>query len=114
LKDCAGGVHDQLCQKKPVETKRRSTRVDYPGNVGENDSSTSLDTDSSGFRPFVLNRGPVAQLGARFHGMEEVVGSIPTRSTKYLNNLAELLPSIWQQIQFAVRQTMTVISLSPF
>ena len=28
-----------------------------------------------------LRRGPVAQLGARFHGMEEVVGSIPTRST---------------------------------
>src|SRR5579859_2844535 len=27
------------------------------------------------------NNGPVAQLGARFHGMEEVVGSIPTRST---------------------------------
>jgi hypothetical protein len=31
--------------------------------------------------------GPVAQLGARFHGMEEVVGSIPTRSTKSLNRL---------------------------
>src|SRR5271165_4480323 len=31
--------------------------------------------------------GPVAQLGARFHGMEEVVGSIPTRSTKSPNNL---------------------------
>ena len=31
--------------------------------------------------------GPVAQLGARFHGMEEVVGSIPTRSTKSLNSL---------------------------
>jgi hypothetical protein len=29
----------------------------------------------------------VAQLGARFHGMEEVVGSIPTRSTKSPNNL---------------------------
>jgi hypothetical protein len=27
----------------------------------------------------------VAQLGARFHGMEEVVGSIPTRSTKSPN-----------------------------
>jgi hypothetical protein len=26
----------------------------------------------------------VAQLGARFHGMEEVVGSNPTRSTKVL------------------------------
>src|SRR6185437_4896320 len=29
----------------------------------------------------VVKSGPVAQLGARFHGMEEVVGSIPTRST---------------------------------
>jgi hypothetical protein len=26
-------------------------------------------------------------LGARFHGMEEVVGSIPTRSTNQLNHL---------------------------
>ena len=25
--------------------------------------------------------GPVAQLGARFHGMEEVIGSVPIRST---------------------------------
>ena len=31
--------------------------------------------------------GPVAQLGARFHGMEEVVGSIPTRSTNQINHL---------------------------
>src|SRR5207237_3802024 len=30
-----------------------------------------------------LHCGPVAQLGARFHGMEEVVGSIPTRSTRF-------------------------------
>jgi hypothetical protein len=29
-----------------------------------------------------LERGPVAQRGARFHGMEEVIGSIPIRSTK--------------------------------
>jgi hypothetical protein len=35
----------------------------------------------------VLSRsGPVAQLGARFHGMEEVVGSIPTRSTNSYHN----------------------------
>jgi hypothetical protein len=27
--------------------------------------------------------GPVAQLGARFHGMEEVIGSIPIRSTNF-------------------------------
>ena len=59
-----------------------STRVDYPEDVGENEFSTSPDPDSSGVRLFVFNCGPVAQLGARFHGMEEVVGSIPTRSTK--------------------------------
>ena len=29
----------------------------------------------------------MAQLGARFHGMEEVIGSIPIRSTKHFNNL---------------------------
>ena len=33
---------------------------------------------------FLPTSGPVAQLGARFHGMEEVVGSIPTRSTNSL------------------------------
>src|SRR5215470_17150084 len=40
---------------------------------------------------FPSSRGPVAQLGARFHGMEEVVGSIPTRSTNFLNNLDGLV-----------------------
>ena len=38
--------------------------------------------------------GPVAQLGARFHGMEEVVGSIPTRSTRF-NNLRFPLLAVW-------------------
>jgi hypothetical protein len=37
--------------------------------------------------------GPVAQLGARFHGMEEVVGSIPTRSTKFSQHFG-LLPLV--------------------
>ena len=74
-------MHDQLCQKSLWKQTEESARVDYPGNVGENDLSTSLDPDLSGIRLFVFNSGPVAQLGARFHGMEEVVGSIPTRST---------------------------------
>jgi hypothetical protein len=73
----------RTCLWKQTE---ESARVDYPGNVGENDLSTSLNPDLSGFRLFVFNRGPVAQLGARFHGMEEVVGSIPTRSTNSPNN----------------------------
>jgi hypothetical protein len=64
--------------------QKNSARVDYPADVGENESSTSRDPDLSGSSIFVFNRGPVAQLGARFHGMEEVVGSIPTRSTKSL------------------------------
>ncbi len=29
----------------------------------------------------------MAQLGARFHGMEEVIGSIPIRSTNHFKNL---------------------------
>jgi hypothetical protein len=70
--------YDRTCLWKQTE---ESARVDYPGNVGENDLSTSFDPDFSGSGYFVFNRGPVAQLGARFHGMEEVVGSIPTRST---------------------------------
>ena len=32
-----------------------------------------------------------------YHGMEEVIGSIPIRSTNYLNNLAEPLPNVWRQ-----------------
>ena len=34
--------------------------------------------------------GPVAQLGARFHGMEEVDGSNPSRSTKTLKHMQPL------------------------
>jgi hypothetical protein len=39
-------------------------------------------------------RGPVAQLGARFHGMEEVVGSNPTRSTNLLPSIHAGFPHI--------------------
>ena len=35
--------------------------------------------------------GPVAQLGARFHGMEEVIGSIPIRSTKKPHKISNLM-----------------------
>ena len=48
--------------------------------------------------PAQLTCGPVAQLGARFHGMEEVVGSIPTRSTiksTTYKNLLSPIGSIW-------------------
>ena len=45
-----------------------------------------------------LARGPVAQLGARFHGMEEVVGSIPTRSTKSLQELSGTPPKPFARI----------------
>src|SRR5208283_399778 len=59
------------------------TAFDYPAYSSENKVGTSLESQFLGFPTC----GPVAQLGARFHGMEEVVGSIPTRSTKSLNNL---------------------------
>ena len=34
----------------------------------------------------------MAQLGARFHGMEEVIGSIPIRSTNFSNRIAGMGP----------------------
>jgi hypothetical protein len=33
--------------------------------------------------------------GDSFHGMEEVIGSIPIRSTKYLNNIADTPKTVW-------------------
>ncbi len=44
-------------------------------------SARILEAVRNGLPVVSPNSGPVAQLGARFHGMEEVVGSIPTRST---------------------------------
>jgi hypothetical protein len=48
--------------------------------------------------------GPVAQLGARFHGMEEVIGSIPIRSTNQFNKLdgKSRVPSRLRGISFAL------------
>ena len=51
--------------------------IDYINEVSENKKSREFLCDA-----LLKESGPVAQLGARFHGMEEVVGSIPTRSTK--------------------------------
>jgi hypothetical protein len=48
---------------------------------------------SSRIEEVLPKSGPVAQLGARFHGMEEVIGSIPIRSTKQLHH-NESLPHL--------------------
>ena len=60
--------------------------------------------------------GPVAQLGARFHGMEEVVGSIPTRSTKSLHGLAPiaiLIPKFFPVISYLCCQSLLVLTTRP-
>lgn len=48
--------------------------------------------------------GPVAQLGARFNGIEEVVGSIPTRSTTRNRQMAvscfNLAPAAYPTLSF--------------
>jgi hypothetical protein len=147
LKNGAGGVHDQLWQKCPVETNERIEQLEtrprfdstvfsasvlraptqslhIPGLFSAHSTTFSLRPQRlKAFDPLVLSRfvshhlkengrpqqshcvdylrlvgenkrghqhqnncvlnsGPVAQLGARFHGMEEVAGSIPARSTK--------------------------------
>ena len=55
-------------------------------------------------------RGPVAQLGARFHGMEEVVGSIPTRSTIFKHLEAEQLQrgNIWEQMLHTLQEARII------
>ena len=54
-----------------------------PGALSE---SVSQPRSSFSIRGMAVRRkdGPVAQLGARFHGMEEVDGSNPSRSTKLI------------------------------
>gem|GEM_PF-3677701 len=39
--------------------------------------------------------GPLAQLGERLHGMEEVIGSIPIRSTKKISKRTGLCQLQW-------------------
>ncbi len=44
--------------------------------------------------------GPVAQLGARFHGMEEVIGSIPIRSTIISSKEVQKSPETGENCRF--------------
>ena len=76
------GLRDFPAKKRLPRMVSHVSRVDYPSNVGENESALPS-ARSVGLWLFCLQCGPVAQLGARFHGMEEVVGSIPTRSTSF-------------------------------
>jgi hypothetical protein len=70
------------------------SRVDYRVTVGENVYGSFLEFRTRG--EFLSASGPVAQLGARFHGMEEVAGSIPARSTKFLSaSPASLIITLW-------------------
>ena len=55
----------------------------------------------------------MAQLGARFHGMEEVIGSIPIRSTNYSLRI-EAVPraSPFQSLERVLAATVTPWSAS--
>jgi hypothetical protein len=48
-----------------------------------------------------------------YHGMEEVIGSIPIRSTKQFNNLAEppsnSLAAFWQQMSKCLRPSFAIL-----
>jgi hypothetical protein len=61
----------------------------------------SCDTSESfagGFRLRSCRKsGAIAQLGERFNGIEEVVGSIPSGSTMYFNNLIFLSAKVRQR-----------------
>jgi hypothetical protein len=120
LKSCAGGVHDQLWQKslwKETAEIWRGGETKFRVRIASVTRLRRLTIPRIRARInavipsilFVLSRcGPVAQLGARFHGMEEVVGSIPTRSTKIFDVLVDSarrdsLPlSFHQSVDFTV------------
>ena len=53
-----------------------------------------------GARRFLEN-GAIAQLGERFNGIEEVVGSIPSGSTKNINSLSQIIS--WQRTMYPIR-----------
>ena len=55
--------------------------------------SLTDEAESARIEEVLPESGPVAQLGARFHGMEEVTGSIPVRSTKQPSTISGLAPA---------------------
>jgi hypothetical protein len=59
-----------------------------------------------------VNDGPVAQLGARFHGMEEVVSSNLTRSTKPNPQINQHI-RFWHERFQAAREVTGLVSTSP-
>ena len=65
-------------------------RISGPGTLAGMRALAEVEFSRSGIARSALRNGPVAQLGARFHGMEEVDGSNPSRSTKHFrtNQLA--------------------------
>src|SRR6185437_155220 len=66
--------------------------------------------NDNGYIEYIPACGPVAQLGARFHGMEEVVGSIPTRPP-YSQQLASSLLS--RLVSFGVKFPNTFTDTAP-
>ncbi len=60
------------------------------GIVWESGHGLTFEAEDERMNEVLPKSGPVAQLGARFHGMEEVIGSIPIRSTNSFNNLRRL------------------------
>ncbi len=67
---------DPTIVARPALSTPDSRRERIPGGGPRFDEPRRLDENKK-----VGHCGPVAQLGARFHGMEEVIGSIPIRST---------------------------------
>ncbi len=56
---------------------------------------------------FFPQSGPVAQLGARFHGMEEVAGSIPARSTNISRMSAVYAPRLAGEVAGSIPARFT-------
>ena len=58
----------------------------------------NLRLDQGGESPYTRGSGAIAQLGERFNGIEEVVGSIPSSSTNKIIYLQEKISAIGSDI----------------
>ncbi len=86
LKNCAAGGR-VLAHSTNLDTAARSI-VPSPAHRTGQTARRPRQTLTQAALCFKIERsGPVAQLGARFHGMEEVIGSIPIRSTNPFKHL---------------------------
>lgn len=91
---------------RPTTAHKPNRNLPFSHGLRRTDASFTL-RDPRGSSAEAHPNGPVAQLGERFHGMEEVVGSSPIRSTSRRAAGIRLRRCRWVHPAVAVRVTVS-------